>query len=159
MELNKLNTVINIIKRDDYARMTKDLKEKAEALAKKFRLKMSELDIDELYIDNIYYKIGSANYKDVDEYNYLSVVKEEKRETDSGRYEYYDELYSLEDIGRDYLYRGDWNCRVIGATNKDALRFINSANEFIQTLGEIEEEQVNEVNKVLSIADEIIASN
>lgn len=156
MEENKIKTVVDVIKRDNYARLTKELKTKAEALAEIIRRKMSELDIDEIKINDIKYKINCVKSNNhLDEYYYLSVVKN----IDIDYYCEYDEFYSLEDIECDYYYYYDFHCHIVGASNKDALRFINSANEFIQRLGEIEEEQVNEVNKVLSIADEIIASN
>lgn len=156
MELNKLNTVINIIKRDDYARLTKELKTKAEALAEIIRRKMLELDIDEIEIGGVTYSLRHVESNSRYSKDYLTVVKEEKHKSEyRDRYEYYNEYYSLEDINENYYYYCDSDCNIIGATNKDALRFINSANGFIQTLGEIEEEQVNEVNKALAIADEI----
>ena len=46
-------TIDEIINRDDYARLTKELKNRTEEIAVKVRRKMNDLDLDEIYIEGL----------------------------------------------------------------------------------------------------------
>ena len=65
------------------------------------------------------------------------------------RNEEYNEYVSLEDINESYYLAGDYKCWITGASNKEALKFLNSAKKIFEYLDEIETQQVNEVNKAL----------
>lgn len=43
-----VKTIDEIMKRDDYARLTKTLKDRTEEIAVKVRRKMNDLDLDEI---------------------------------------------------------------------------------------------------------------
>ena len=48
-----------------------------------------------------------------------------------------------------YYLAGDYKCWITGASNKEALKFLNSAKDIFEYLDDTESEQVNEVNKAL----------
>lgn len=58
-------------------------------------------------------------------------------------------LHSLEDINKDYYYAQDFTAHVRGASNKEALRFLNAAPQLFKLLDEIEEKQVQVVKDAL----------
>ena len=140
-----------ILARDDYKRMTAALKEKVEEVAKRIRQKMDELDlIDDEDFDNG--EIGVNNI----------VVRSMKVKSNSGfTYEFlgikrcedeYNHTYwaSLEDIEHTFYFCSDYNAKVTGATNKEALAFLNVAAKLILGLGEIEEKKANNIQTILN---------
>lgn len=139
-------SIDEIINRDDYTRLTKTLKDRTEEIAVKVKRKMKDLDLDEMIING--FKIVVKKYSaDYGQYHSdkLSIERYCPVDYDGGYYEY----LSLEDINESYYLAGDYNCRIIGASNKDALKFLNSAKKIFEYLDDTESEQVNDVTKAL----------
>lgn len=139
-----------ILARDDYKRMTASLKEKTEEVAKRIRQKMDELDIvddddfdnGEIGVDNIVVRTIKAKSTSGFYREFLGIRRYEE--------EYHHTYYaSLEDINSTYYFCGDLNAKIYGATNKEAIAFLNVAAKLIEDLGEIEQKQVNNIQKVL----------
>ena len=139
-------SIDEILNRDDYARLTKALKNRTEEIAVKVRRKMNDLDLDEMIING--FKIVVKKYSaDYGQYHSdkLSIERDCPVDYDGGYYEY----LSLEDINESYYLAGDYKCKIEGASNKQALKFLNSAKKIIEYLDDTESEQVNDVNKAL----------
>ena len=139
-------SIDEIINRDDYTRLTKALKNRTEEIAVKVRRKMNDLDLDEMIING--FKIVVKKYSaDYGQYHSdkLSIERYCPVDYDGGYYEY----LSLEDINESYYLAGDYKCRITGASNKEALKFLNSAKKIFSYLDDTESEQVNDVNKAL----------
>ena len=142
---NKSN-IYGILNRNDYVRLSAKLKSRVEELAKSIREKMEELDIvndddfdsGEIGIDDVVVRVVSMKRRTFGEYEYLAIKREG---------ECYGEAswYSLEDIGKEYYYAGDFTAKVVGATNKEALAFLNVAKKLIEGLGELEQNRVESV--------------
>lgn len=139
-----------ILARDDYKRMTAALKEKTEEIAKRIRQKMDELDIvddddfdnGEIGVDNIVVRTIKAKSTSGFYREFLGI----KRYEEEYNHTYY---ASLEDINSTYYFCGDLNAKIYGATNKEAIAFLNVAAKLIEGLGEIEQKQVNNIQNVL----------
>ena len=140
-----------ILARNDYKRMTAALKEKVEEVANRIRQKMDELDIiddddfdnGEIGVDDIVVRSMRVHSNSGFTYEYLGIK----------RYEYeYNHTYwaSLEDIDHTFYFCNDYNAKVYGATNREALAFLNVAAKLIAGLGEVEEKQVNDIQKALN---------
>lgn len=139
-----------ILARDDYKRLTENLKVITEAVAEEIRKKMDELEIE----NNPNYENGEIGTCGV-------VVKVITVKSNSGfnrsflgikRYEEgYHHAYfaNLEDINSTYYLCGDFNARIYGATNREALDFVNVSAKLIQGLGELEQQQVDEIQKTI----------
>lgn len=135
-------TLDEILSRNDYARLTATLKSRVEEIAKRIREKMEDLDIandDDFYhgeigIDGVAVRVESIKSR-AGEYEFLAIKREG---------ECYGEAswYSLEDIGKEYYYAGDFTAKVVGASNKEALAFLNVAKKLIEGLGELEQKRV-----------------
>lgn len=130
-----------ILKRDDYKRLTKQLKERVEKIACSIAVKMFALDIERevIKIDDVQVTCDSVR-SNGGGYDFLAIGRDDDYGTD---------WYSLEDVEHSYYYSGDFDARVCGCTNKEALRFLNVASKIIERLGEIESAQVEEIQKVL----------
>ena len=141
-------TLDEILNRNDYVRLTATLKTRVEEIAKRIREKMEELDIlnddrfdnGEIGVDDVVVRVVSIKKQTFGEYEYLAI----KREGESS-------WYSLEDIGKEYYYTGDFSAKVVGASNKEALAFLNVAKKLIEGLGNIEDERVNNLQTALKI--------
>ena len=141
-------TLDEILNRNDYVRLTATLKTRVEEIAKRIREKMEELDIlnddrfdnGEIGVDGVVVRVVSIKKQTFGEYEYLAI----KREGESS-------WYSLEDIGKEYYYAGDFSAKVVGASNKEALAFLNVAKKLIEGLGNIEDELVNNLQTALKI--------
>lgn len=139
-----------ILARNDYKRMTAALKEKVEEVAKRIRQKMDDLDIiddddfdnGEIGIDNIVVRIVKVKSNSGFAYEFLGI----KRYEDEYSHTYW---ASLEDIEHTFYFCNDYNAKVYGATNKEALAFLNVAAKLIAGLGEVEEKQANNIQTVL----------
>lgn len=144
-------TIDEILNRDDYARLTSQLKERVEEIAERVHNKMIELDIPnnpdyydgEIEVDGLTLCVASAR-SNCGTYEYLAIRN------------YDHELVSLEDLNDNYYYAGDYYARVKGANNADALRFLNSARKIIEALGEIEAEQYEEEKKALANTENLV---
>ena len=154
--------VEEILERNDYVRLSKNLVERVEKIAKIVRNKMYHLDIDRLTVNGVTVAITTYYNCNVGSTTFLAMPTEYKNEWNS----YYgspqineeDELVytSLENINEDYCVCGDYNCRLIGADCKQARLFLNNAKAILERLDEIETEQVDEVNKALKETEDII---
>ena len=141
--------IYEILNRTDYVRLTAKLKSRVEKLAKSIREKMEDLDIannDDFYrgeigIDNVVVRVKSIKSR-AGEYEFLAIKREGKCYGESS-------WYSLEDIGKEYYYAGDFSAKVVGASNKEALAFLNVAKKLIAGLGNIEDERVNNLQTAL----------
>lgn len=150
---NSKQSLDAILARDDYKCMTAALKDKVEDVAHRIYNKMEELDIDDaIRIDGITIKRCSV-CANVGTYDYLAIL-----DNDGDRFfmpEEYQEKRSLMDVGKEYYYGGDFTAKVIGATNKDALAFLNAAKDFILALGEVEQKKADDIDEALKDNDNI----
>lgn len=132
-----MKTLDEILKREDYKRLTSEMAERVYDIAIKIRRKMHSLDIKELTVDGL--KIRDCKRRsNVDCYVFLAVVDNE---------DYEDSLYDINDSG--YLHN-DYSCYINGATNKEALAFLNRARKIIEYLGEKEEEKVKAIQQAMA---------
>lgn len=144
IDLNK------ILARDDYKRMTENLRSITEEVAEGIRKKMDELDIEEnsdfdngeIGADGVVVRVITVNSNSGFNKRFLGI----KRFEEGNHHAYF---ASLEDINDTYFFTGDFNARIYGATNKEALVFLNASKKLILGLGELEQHQVDEIQKVL----------
>ena len=142
-------TLDEILNRNDYVRLTATLKTRVEEIAKRIREKMEDLDIannDDFYrgeigIDNVVVRVKSIKSR-AGEYEFLAIKREGECYGESS-------WYSLEDIGKEYYYAGDFSAKVVGASNKEAIAFLNIAKKLIEGLGNIEGESVKDLQIAL----------
>ena len=140
--------IYEILNRNDYVRLTSKLKSRVEKLAKSIREKMEDLDIanddnfdnGEIGVSGVVVRVVSI--KRQSEYEYLAIKREEYGESS---------WYSLEDIGKEYYYAGDFSAKVVGASNKEAIAFLNVAKKLNEGLKNIEDERVNNLQIALKI--------
>lgn len=132
-----------ILKRDDYKKLTKQLKERVEKIACSIAVKMFDLDIEReiIKIDDVQVTCNRVRSSG-GAYDFLAIGREDG-------YGYGTDWYSLEDVNQSYYYCGDYDARVCGCTNKEALCFLNVASKIIERLDEIERAQVKEIQKAL----------
>ena len=146
-----MKTLDAILRRNDYARLTAALKSRVEEIAKRIREKMDYLDIadddnfdnGEIGIDGVVVRVVSMKRRSFGEYEYLAIKREGECH---GDYKW----YSLEDVGKEYYYAGDFTAKVVGATNKEALAFLNVAKKLIDGLGDVEDERVKSIEIALN---------
>lgn len=142
-----------ILTRDDYKRMTENLKSVAEEIAAEIRKKMNQLDIasdndfdnGEIGVGDVTVRVMSVSSNCGATRDFLSIKRDGN---DYG----YEDWRSLEDIGDTYYYTGDFNAQVRGASNKEALAFLNVAAKLIKGLGEVEQKKVDEIQSALDNA-------
>lgn len=130
-----------ILKRDDYKKLTKQLKERVEKIACSIAVKMFDLDIEReiIKIDDVQVTCNRVRSSG-GAYDFLAIGREDGYGTN---------WYSLEDVNHSYYYCGDYDARVCGCTNKEALCFLNVASKIIERLDEIERAQIKEIQKAL----------
>lgn len=139
-----------ILARDDYKRMTENLKSITEEVARAIHKKMDELEIEdntdfdngEIGVDDVVVRVITVNSNSGFNRSFLGI----KRYEEGDNHAYY---ASLEDINDTYYFCGDFNAQIYGATNKEALAFLNASKKLILGLGELEQHQVEEIQKVL----------
>lgn len=149
-------TLDDILARNDYNRLTSQLKERVEDIAKRIREKMTELDIQndndfyegEIGLDDVVVAIKSVKSNSLGTYEFLAIRREEENR---GNYKW----YSLEDIGKEFYYTGDFTALVKGATNKEALKFLNKAGELIKGLGQVEQSKAKKIGEAIEIAKDL----
>lgn len=150
--MEKEMSLDQMLKRDDYSKLVPTLRTRAESIAYDIRKKMEELDLADhticgSYTDKsgatvkVHVVIDSVSAKGLGGCEFLAI----KRET-----EYGSTYRSLEDIGKDYYYANDFNARLVGASNKEALMFLNAAKSIIKNLSEVESEQAKDVEDALN---------
>lgn len=139
-----------ILARDDYKRMTENLKSITEEVARAIHKKMDELEIEdntdfdngEIGVDDVVVKVITVNSNSGFNRSFLGI----KRYEEGDNHAYY---ANLEDINDTYYFCGDFNAKIYGATKKEALAFLNASKKLILGLGELEQHQVEEIQKVL----------
>lgn len=139
-----------ILARDDYKRMTENLKSITEEVARAIHKKMDELEIEdntdfdngEIGVDDVVVRVITVNSNSGFNRSFLGI----KRYEEGDNHAYY---ASLEDINDTYYFCGDFNAKIYGATRKEALAFLNASKKLILGLGELEQHQVEEIQKVL----------
>lgn len=139
-----------ILARDDYKRMTENLKSITEEVARAIHKKMDELEIEdntdfdngEIGVDDVAVRVITVNSNSGFNRSFLGI----KRYEEGDNHAYY---ASLEDINDTYYFCGDLNAKIYGATKKEALAFLNASKKLILGLGELEQHQVEEIQKVL----------
>lgn len=139
-----------ILARDDYKRMTENLKSITEEVARAIHKKMDELEIEdntdfdngEIGVDDVVVRVITVNSNSGFNRSFLGI----KRYEEGDNHAYY---ASLEDINDTYYFCGDFNTKIYGATKKEALAFLNASKKLILGLGELEQHQVEEIQKVL----------
>ena len=139
-----------ILARDDYKRMTENLKSITEEVARAIHKKMDELEIEdntdfdngEIGVDDVVVRVITVNSNSGFNRSFLGI----KRYEEGDNHAYY---ASLEDINDTYYFCGDFNAKIYGATKKEALAFLNASKKLILGLGELEQHQVGEIQKVL----------
>ncbi len=136
-----------ILKRDDYKKLTKQLKERVEKIACSIAVKMFDLDIEReiIKIDDVQVTCNRVRSSG-GAYDFLAIGREDGYGTN---------WYSLEDVNHSYYYCGDYDARVCGCTNKEALCFLNVASKIIERLDEIERAQVKEIQKALDNTNDL----
>lgn len=155
METNNNNNSKNysldaILARDDYKRMTTQLKDKVQDIAHRIYNKMEELDIDEaIRVDGVTIKRTSVS-SSVGTYDFLAIIVDY-----SDDYNDYQERHSLEDVDCEYYYGGDFSAKVRGASNKEALSFLNAAKDFVLALGKIEQKQADDIKLAIKETEDI----
>ena len=139
-----------ILARDDYKRITENLKSITEEVARAIHKKMDELEIEdntdfdngEIGVDDVVVRVITVNSNSGFNRSFLGI----KRYEEGDNHAYY---ASLEDINDTYYFCGDFNAKIYGATKKEALAFLNASKKLILGLGELEQHQVEEIQKVL----------
>lgn len=150
VDLNK------ILARDDYKRMTENLKSVAEEVAEKIRKKMVALEIEgdddfdngEIGVDDVVVKAMSVRSNSGLIHEFLAIKRK-------GDFWDENEWRSLQDIGEEYYFASDFHAVVNGASNREALTFLNVARKLIQGLGEIEQKKVDAIQHAIEDAHNI----
>lgn len=150
-------TLDEILKRDDYKRLTSQLEHRAENIAASIRHKIVELDAEDKIIKirsegnyDVLVSVRSVSTRSLGSYTFLAM--------DCSMWLDNDDCYgtcwaSLEDIANSYYYTGDFGAWVQGAPRNAALAFLNVAKQIIEKLGEIEENKVKAVEAALNETD------
>lgn len=125
-----MRTLDEILKRDDYSRLTEQLKERVKEIAKNIRIKMYQLDLDCL---------GDICIRTVT--SHRCGYSDDFLATSEG--------HDLESVNHSYYYCNDYSLYVKGASNKEAIGFLNRVKQYIEMLDEIETEKSQKIEKAL----------
>ena len=139
-----------ILARDDYKRMTENLKSVTEEVAEGIRKKMDELDIinntefdnGEIGFGNVVVRLDSVRSNSGFTRKFLAIKRVDEKDG-------FVTWRSLEDIGNSYYFTGDYNAKIYGASNKEALAFLNVARQLIIGLGKVEQKQADEIQQAI----------
>ena len=102
----------------------------------------TDFDNGEIGIDDVVVRVITVYSNSGFNRSFLGI----KRYEEGDNHAYY---ASLENINDTYYFCGDFNAQIYGATNKEALAFLNASKKLILGLGELEQHQVEEIQKVL----------
>lgn len=138
-----------ILKRDDYVRLTPSLKAAAKDVARRIREKIADLDLandadfyhGEIGTNGVAVRIESVKSHH-GEYEFLAIKRTGECYGDAS-------WFSLEDIGEKYYFKGDYSAEVCGASNKEAIAFLNVAKRLIKGLGEVEQKRKDSAQQAL----------
>lgn len=137
-----MKTLDQIIKRNDYKRLSIQLANKAEELAEIIMSKMKELDIRELKDLKIVKRSANSGHNQ----DYLIIV-------DGGDFSGALNVCQKSTGGKNregFYYAGDFNCWIDFAKNDDVLHFLNFFQNYLEKLEEIENEKCAEIEKHLN---------
>ena len=132
-----MKTLDEILKREDYKRLTSEMADRVHDIAIRIRCTMHCLDITEITVDGLTIR-DCKRCSNVDSYEFLAVV-------DDDDFEY--SLYDINDSG--YLHN-DYSCYINGATNKQALAFLNRVRKISEYLGEKEAEKIKQLKQAMA---------
>jgi hypothetical protein len=139
-----------ILARDDYKRMTENLKSVTEEVAEKIRKKMDELDIyNDTDFDNGEIGFGTVVVRSESVRSNSGFTREFlaiKRVDEKGGFTTW---CSLNDIEGSYYFCGDLNAKIYGASKKEALAFLNVARQLIIELGKVEQKKADEIQQTI----------
>lgn len=133
-----MRTLEEVLKRNDYKRLTKNLESRVEELAKLLREKLVQLELEEF---------GDYSIRTVKSRSGFS-------ETFLAYYDWQD-YYNLESINYSYYLANDYCCRIEGATTKMALYFLNNFKEILAELDEYETEMCKKIQNSLNKSEDI----
>ena len=136
-------TIDEILNRNDYSRLTEQMRQRVEEIAERIHYKLDDLDIandSDYHNGEICYSdviVRVARYSCNDDYYTTLTIK-------SG-----DVWHTLERVGREFGF-DDGNYIRGRATNNECLAFLNVARKLIEGLGYIEEKMAEAIQKALS---------
>lgn len=133
-----MRTLEEVLKRNDYKRLTKNLESRVEELAEKLREKMIQLDLEEF---------GDYCIRTVRSRSGFS-------ETFLAYYDWQD-YYNLECVNYTYYFSNDFNCLIKGATTKMALYFLNNFKEILAELDDYETKMCKEIQDSLKKNEDV----
>ena len=134
-----MKTLEQVLRRNDYKRLSDDLNERVSKIAENIMCKMQQLDL-----------------KNLGDYEIVKI-----RPSGGGYYEYlgacngYDNtIGSLMDTGF-YYYSGDFCCGVKGASSDEKLTFLNSVPKLLLELDKIETEKASQIAAALKNSESL----
>ena len=136
-------TIDEILNKNDYSRLTEQVRQRVEEIAERIHYKLDNLDIandsdyhnGEICYGDVIVRVANYSYND-DYYTTLTIK--------SGG-----EWHTLERVGRAVGF-DDGNYIRGRATNNECLAFLNVARKLIEGLGYIEERKAEAIHKALS---------
>lgn len=132
-----MKTIEEIITRNDYVRVTQRLADAVVELAEKVRTKMEALDLEDWDTFRVCRVHSRCGYTDT----HLAYIREDGM------------CFNLETSNFGYYYFcNDYNCKVMCASNKMRLEFLNEAREILHELDEYETSKVSEIEASLANA-------
>lgn len=124
-----------ILRRDDYAQKSQELKKKCEELAKAICDKLIELDMTEIFIPRCGITLSVITVQ-------ISCVKRTLLARKCGTI-----YYLLQEFGICDIYAGDLNVKVGRVV--DALGFVTRLDEILQEISKIEDKKVADIEAAL----------
>lgn len=118
-----------VISRNDYFRLTEDLRDRVCELAYEIRVKMTQLDIREIQgyeVHRFNTNMGGEELLVVGFNNHV-----------------------LEPVSNTCYLHGDFSCPIKIASNKECLDFLNSARSIVEELDNIETKKSEQIQKAL----------
>lgn len=136
-------TIDEILNRNDYSRLTEQMRQRVEEIAERIHYKLDNLDIannsdyhnGEIHYGDVVVRVAHYSYND-DYYTTLTIKSDEA-------------WHTLERVGREVGF-DDGNYIRGRATNNECLAFLNVARKLIEGLGYIEKKKVEAIQKALS---------
>lgn len=136
-----------IIKRQDYVKLTKALREKCDYMEGVIGEKMEELELRHISVNEV---------EIVNILGHLFVRTPEYECEGSRHNKYYTQISSVEKDEEDFSEPSTNNQIVFcPCSNKHALNFLNNAAAIIQELGKIEQEKVETIEQAIEAAKDL----
>ena len=136
-------TIDEILNKNDYSRLTEQMRQRVEEIAERIHYKLDNLDIandsdyhnGEICYGDVIVRVARYSYDD-DYFTTLTIKSS-------------DVWHTLERVGREVGF-DDGNYIRGRATNNECLAFLNVARKLIEGLGYIEEKKAEAIQKALS---------